>query len=253
VPDAIFDDPRLAAVYDPLDPDRSDLDGYLAIVEEFGARTVLDVGCGTGTLAVQLAARGVRVVGVDPAGASLAVARGKPAADLVTWVHGTAADLPALSADLAVMTANVAQVFLTDQEWAETLAAVHRRLRPGGRLVFETRDPERRAWERWNPEDSLVTVDIPGVGRVSSWEEVRRVELPLVTFDSHTVFHRPDADDEDLLSTSTLRFRRNDEVRASLLAAGFRDIEVRDLFYRPGQGWVFVAATGGPTTWPAGG
>ncbi len=244
MPDAIFDDPRLAAVYDPLDPDRSDLEGYLAIAEEFGARTVLDVGCGTGTLAVMLAARGVRVVGVDPAGASLEVARRKPGADLVTWVHGTAADLPALSADLAVMTANVAQVFLTDQEWSDTLVAVRRCLRPGARLAFETRDPRRRAWERWNPEDSLVTVEIPGIGMVSSWEEVRRVDLPFVTFDSHTVFHHADTDDEDLLSTSTLRFRSSDEVAASLLAAGFCDVEIRDLFYRPGQGWVFVAANG---------
>ncbi len=62
MPDAIFDDPRLAAVYDPLDPDRSDLDGYVAVVDEFRARSVIDVGCGTGTLAVTLAARGVNVV-----------------------------------------------------------------------------------------------------------------------------------------------------------------------------------------------
>jgi len=32
----------LAQVYDPLDPDRSDLDTYLAIVEELGARRLLD-------------------------------------------------------------------------------------------------------------------------------------------------------------------------------------------------------------------
>jgi hypothetical protein len=34
VPDAIFEDARLASVYDPLDPDRSDLDHYLAIAVE---------------------------------------------------------------------------------------------------------------------------------------------------------------------------------------------------------------------------
>ena len=39
------------------------------------------------------------------------------------------------------MTANVAQVFLTDVEWAATLDGIRRALRPRGTLVFETRDP----------------------------------------------------------------------------------------------------------------
>jgi predicted RNA methylase len=51
VADALFDEPRLAELYDPLDPDRSDLAAYVAMAGEFGARTVLDTGCGTGTLA----------------------------------------------------------------------------------------------------------------------------------------------------------------------------------------------------------
>jgi ubiquinone/menaquinone biosynthesis C-methylase UbiE len=57
VPDAAFAEPRLAQIYDPMDPDRRDLDVYAAMAEEFGARSVLDVGCGTGTLACLLAAR----------------------------------------------------------------------------------------------------------------------------------------------------------------------------------------------------
>ena len=78
--DAAFADPRLAEIYDPLDPDRSDLDVYAAMAQEFGARSVLDVGCGTGTLACLLAARGLEVIAVDPAAASLDVARRKPGA-----------------------------------------------------------------------------------------------------------------------------------------------------------------------------
>ncbi len=47
--DALFEHPRLAAVYDALDPDRNDLDVYALIVTELGAGLVLDLGCGTGT------------------------------------------------------------------------------------------------------------------------------------------------------------------------------------------------------------
>jgi len=65
--DNAFEHPRLAAIYDALDTDRSDLDVYAGIAKELGARRVLDVGCGTGTFAVLLADRGFDVTGVDPA------------------------------------------------------------------------------------------------------------------------------------------------------------------------------------------
>lgn len=72
---------------------------------------MLDLGCGTGTFALILARRGVEVVAVDPARASLDVARAKPGADRVRWVHGDATAVPTElrgRVDLAVMTGNVA-------------------------------------------------------------------------------------------------------------------------------------------------
>jgi SAM-dependent methyltransferase len=238
VPDAIFEDPRLARVYDPLDPDRSDLDAYASMAAEFGARTVLDVGCGTGTFACMLAGRGLEVIGVDPAGASLDVARAKPGAGAVRWLHGDATSLPPLQADLATMTANVAQVFLTDAAWAATLTGVRAALRPGGRLVFETRDPAGRAWLGWTREHSFSRTDIPGLGMVQSWHELTGVSRELVSFRSFIVF---EADDTVITSDSTLRFREREAIAASLAALDYQLDEVRDAPDRPGREFVFVA------------
>jgi SAM-dependent methyltransferase len=242
VADALFEDPRLAGIYDPLDPDRSDLDAYIALAESLGARTVLDIGCGTGTLACLLAGRGIEVTGVDPAGASLDVARAKPGADRVRWVHGDATMLPPLQVDLATMTGNVAQVFVTDEEWASALQSAHAVLRPGGHLVFETRDPGKGAWRAWNREASLRRADVPGVGTVEAWVEVTDVAGELVSFRSTYVFGR---DGAVLTSNSTLRFRGRDDVTASLRAAGFAVDEIRDAPDRPGLEFVFVASRGG--------
>jgi SAM-dependent methyltransferase len=238
VVDAVFEHPRLVAIYDALDPDRSDLEAYVAMAAEFGARHVLDVGCGTGTFALLLAERGVDVVGVDPAGGSLDVARAKPGAQRVRWLHGDATALPPLQVDLTTMTANVAQAIIDPVDWAATLRGIHAALRPGGRLVFETRDPARQGWLEWTRDASFTTTDIPGVGVVESWHDLTEVSGPLVGFRRTLVFA---ADGAVLTSDSTLRFRTHDEVETDLRTHGYVVDEVRDAPDRPGREFVFVA------------
>jgi SAM-dependent methyltransferase len=253
VADAIFEEPRLAEIYDPLDPDRPDLDVYAAMAAEWGAQSVLDVGCGTGTLACLLARRGVQVTGLDPAAASLAVARRKPGADRVRWLHGAATALPGLAApqaDLATMTGNVAQVFVTGQGWAATLAAVRQVLRPGGRLVFESRDPAGQAWLEWNRDRTYRRVVISGAGPVQTWTDLTRAEGNLVSFRMTFVFEH---DGAVLTSDSTLRFRSRSELADSLASAGLTVEEVRDAPDRPGREFVFVARRPHPAGGPGAG
>jgi SAM-dependent methyltransferase len=238
VADAHYENPRLARIYDALDAPRPDLDVYVALVEELGAQHVLDVGCGTGTFACLLARRGLVVTGLDPAAASLDFARAKPGSERVRWIQGEATALPAMQADLATMTGNVAQVFVTDDSWGVTLGAIRQALCPGGWFVFESRIPEDQAWRRWTPEASSTRVDVPGVGTVEASVVVTDVAEPLVSFRSEFVFA---SDGAVLTSESKLRFRSREELAASLTGAGFALREVRDAPDRPGREFVFIA------------
>jgi hypothetical protein len=136
------------------------------------------------------------------------------------------------------MTGNVAQVFLTDVEWTAAVNASWHALRPGRHLVFEARNPARRAWETWNQENTRRKILIDGTDVVDTWIELTSVSLPLVSF-RHTF--RFEADSTTLSSSSTLRFRTKDEIVEALENAGFRLLDVRDALDRPGLEWVFIA------------
>ena len=112
-----------------------DMHGEAALVDSFGPGSVLDAGCGTGRVAIELSRRGHPVVGVDVDEAMLESARGK-APDL-EWVHGDLAD-PTLdfgrTFDVVVMAGNVL-IFVPAGAEGDVVANAARWLSPGGRLV----------------------------------------------------------------------------------------------------------------------
>ena len=112
-----------------------DVHGEASFVDALGPRRVLDAGCGTGRVAIELARRGIDVVGVDLDADMLAAARAK--APHLDWRLADLAsvDLTAEPAfDLVVAAGNV-MIFLEDGTEGAVVTNLARHLGAGGALV----------------------------------------------------------------------------------------------------------------------
>jgi SAM-dependent methyltransferase len=102
-------------------------------IQALGARSVLDAGCGTGRVAVELARRGIEVVGVDVSPDMIEKARA--AAPHLHWRLGDLADIDlGRQFDAVVMAGNV-MIFLQEGTEGAVLRNMARHLAPGGHMV----------------------------------------------------------------------------------------------------------------------
>ncbi len=217
--DALYSDPDLVALYDRLNAGDDDLRFYMERIGR-APRRVLDLGCGTGAFAVRLAGLSHEVIGVEPAAAMLDFARSRDGAEKVRWVHGDARVLPrGLQAEAAVMAGHAFQCLLTDADVRATLAAVRAALAPGGRLMFESRNPAVHPWRAWTPEASSRTVRDAREWWAAVSHQVLGVEGERVAF--QTCYRLPD---REMVSRSALRFLPLQAIDRHLRANGFADI-----------------------------
>lgn len=78
-----YRDPDLVTLYDTDNPAGRDHRYYRELADALGARTVVDLGCGTGLLTRALATGTPRVTGVDPSPTMLDFARRQPGSERV--------------------------------------------------------------------------------------------------------------------------------------------------------------------------
>jgi 2-polyprenyl-3-methyl-5-hydroxy-6-metoxy-1,4-benzoquinol methylase len=115
-----------------------DMHGEATFVEALGVHSVLDAGCGTGRVAIELARRGFDVVGLDADPGMLSAARAK--APELEWTQGDLSDFELSGADgrrrfdAVVMAGNV-MIFVVPGTEGAVLTHVVRHLRPGGLVV----------------------------------------------------------------------------------------------------------------------
>lgn len=211
----MYSDDEAAALYDVLNPWRADYDFYLPLVMD--AASVLDVGCGTGTLLHRAREMGHtgRLCGIDPNRAMLARARRRSG---IEWLEATATAMAwHRQFDLAVMTGHAFQCLVSDDALRDSLAEIGRALVPGGRFAFETRNPRARAWEGWTPAHATDVVD-PAGRLIRVWHEVESVAGDIVTFTETT----SDLDGAALrVERASLRFLDAGTLVGFLTDAGF--------------------------------
>lgn len=210
------DDSRIVDLYDGDNPDGPDHDYYRSLAESSAARTILDLGCGTGMLAVSLVRSGRTVVGIDPSHAMIEVARKREGTDGVRWIEGDSRSVPDGHFDLVLMTGHVPE-HIPDAEWPRTLNDLRAHMRPGATLAFEARDPAAREWKEWS--SGVRSTRETRHGRLIEWAEAESDDDRTVRLRFHNLFA---ASDEIVTVDETHILRSRYELEHDLEAAGFR-------------------------------
>jgi SAM-dependent methyltransferase len=162
----------IARLYDPWSA--SVIEDISFYVEEALASggPVVELGVGTGRIAIPTAMAGVHVIGVDSSAGMLAVcgerARDAGVADRLELRHGDLRRPPVDERVPLVTCPFRAYLHLaSDDERVDALRAAHRLLRPGGRLVFDVFAPSREDVEetngRWIERE-------PGIDERADWD-----------------------------------------------------------------------------------
>jgi ubiquinone/menaquinone biosynthesis C-methylase UbiE len=221
-----FQDP---ANYDLEEADRSaPRIRFYADMAQASGGPVLDIACGTGLVALPIAARGIAVTGVDLSRPMLAYAYEKAGNQhlSISLVQADARQLPLKTLfPFIFLTGNAFQAFLhrTDQE--RLLASIKRILAPNGVFAFETRNPPGHDLASHDEEEQWFTYrNVKGqIVKVSGTQYYD----PLAQILHWTTFRRWSDSTENHTTTTHIacRFTYPQELEALLQYNGFRIVQ----------------------------
>lgn len=224
----------IALVYDQLNQWGKDDNFFMELLVSTESKAIADLGCGTGRITVELAKAGYRVTAIDPNAEAIKYAKKKDYAEVVTWIIGDSADLETAAYDAVIMTANVAQVFITNESWKTVVQDAYSALKPGGHFIFDTRNPNVKAWEEWQKDDKMDQIQDSNTGNtLTMWDEYEGLNGSVFTFYEKIKNEKTNVIIEDKVQ---LIFRSYEEINESLLQAGFTKVKAY-------EDWEFKLAT----------
>lgn len=239
----------LAASYDALTVDvgylrRADYLERLFQKSAIPVRTVLDLACGTGTMACLLARRGYEVTAADASEEMLTQAAAKAAALTERpplFLHQTMSRLRLLEpVDAAICTLDAVNYLTRSAELRETFRRVCRWLKPGGQFIFDVNTPWKlRRMDRQiymdETEESLCV-----------WRTFFSEKRQICTYQVDLFTQRPDGAWDRSFEEHRERAWSEAELRQALAEAGFGPVRLTgDLTGRPPRPeedrWIFTA------------
>jgi SAM-dependent methyltransferase len=153
---------RIAEIYDQLHPSAS-AEAIAALRELAGAGPVLELGIGTGRLALPLAGQGIEVHGIDSSAAMVAKLTNKQGGDRIPVTIGNFAEI-GVNGDFSLIFVAFNTFFglISQEEQVKCFANVANRLRPGGLFLIEAFVPDLNRYR----DDQVVKVNRLGVNEV---------------------------------------------------------------------------------------
>ncbi|MCY3506586.1 MAG: class I SAM-dependent methyltransferase [Chloroflexi bacterium] len=219
-----------AAFYDAIHGDGGDdLDFWLPLGAEHGS-PVLEVGAGTGRIALPLARAGHAVTALDPSPAMLAIARQRAGAEglAVSFVEGRlpGAVLPPAAFATIILPNDVFLACASGDEQAAALRAAATALAPGGRLALDVAGPGHWLDPDGNGEPILAWSGAVGGERLEVWH-VRHDDLATQTRRLRIRYEVTAADGQVryVQSEHVLRYVTLPELTSMLDAAGLRVLD----------------------------
>jgi SAM-dependent methyltransferase len=141
---------RIAEVYDQWYGGGDDDGCVERLAELAGAGPALELGIGTGRIAIPLAGRGVEVHGIDASAAMVERLRAKPGGQAIPVTVADFADLGGVGGSYTLVYAvfNTFFALLTQDDQVRCMTGAAQRLRPGGAFVVEVFVPDVRRFDR---------------------------------------------------------------------------------------------------------
>jgi 2-polyprenyl-3-methyl-5-hydroxy-6-metoxy-1,4-benzoquinol methylase len=161
-----FDGRAYQARFDALADEGMDVHGEASLVRSLGPRSVLDAGCGTGRVAIELARHGIEVVGVDIDASMLGQA--KLRAPELQWVQSDLATLDLATLFDVVLLAGNVPLFCAIAARPALVAACAGHVAPGGAMVagFEL----ERGFEVGDYDPMCQAAGLTLIDRWSTWD-----------------------------------------------------------------------------------